>query len=193
MTRIDKPEPAKPPTGRSGPVAAPGVDARFADAVRRAGGHAKPPATAKDAPVPRAASRAPERREGDAGMMAQPAMSGLGGQQAQGGAAAVSGAPGAPPQAADPSTPAPPLVQAAADAVLPKLAPRLPASFALSFPPNAWPLIRAEGTRTAKGLHLRLTVADAKDEARLRGAVAGLRGALEAAGHAVGEITLLTA
>ena len=61
--------------------------------------------------------------------------------------------------------------------------------FALAFPPNAWPLLRAEGTRGPNGLSLRVT-AEAKDEARLRGALAALRAGLAAAGETVVSITL---
>ena len=81
--------------------------------------------------------------------------------------------------------------QAAADALTAKLGPRLPTNFILTFPPNAWPLIRAEGARGANGLSLRLT-ADVKDEVRLKGAVSSLRDALEAAGHSVDAIVVLT-
>ena len=81
---------------------------------------------------------------------------------------------------------------AAADALMPKLAPRMPARFTLTFPPNAWPLLRAEGSRGPNGLNLKLTAADAKDEARLKSAVASLKEALESAGHVVGAITVQT-
>lgn len=94
--------------------------------------------------------------------------------------------------AAPATTDAPAPGQAAADALMPKLAPRMPASFAITFPPNAWPLIRAEGSRGPNGLNLRLTAADAKDEARLKSAIASLREALKGAGHVVGAITVLT-
>ena len=64
-------------------------------------------------------------------------------------------------------------------------------AFTLTFPPNAWPLLRAEGLRGAKGLSLRL-VADTRDADRLRGAVSALRAELEAAGERVLSLTVET-
>ena len=64
-------------------------------------------------------------------------------------------------------------------------------AFTLTFPPNAWPLLRAEGVRSAKGLSLRL-VADTRDADRLRGAVSALRAELEAAGERVLSLTVET-
>jgi hypothetical protein len=63
--------------------------------------------------------------------------------------------------------------------------------FALAFPPNAWPLLRAEGTRGPNGLSLRIH-ADGRDAPRLRSALAALRAGLEASGHSVESVTVTT-
>ena len=68
----------------------------------------------------------------------------------------------------------------------------LPHGFVLAFPPDAWPLLRAEGQRRAGVLSLRLVAADAGDGARARRAADALRAALEASGETVGAITVVT-
>ena len=67
----------------------------------------------------------------------------------------------------------------------------LAGAFTLAFPPNAWPLLRAEGTRGPNGLSLRL-VADTRDAVRLRGAVSALRAELEASGERVASLSVET-
>ena len=185
------------------PVPRTGGEARFAEAVRRAservgtGTPAHADTTGDIASGERVRSSvpkkliAPERREGEGlpGQTAQPARGGAEtpseAQRARG--AGGAGTPAPAPAAASVSPGA-----AAADALMPKLAPRMPASFVITFPPNAWPLIRAEGTRGPNGVTLRLTAADAKDEAKLKNAIAALRDALEASGHTVEAIVVLT-
>ena len=199
-----------------GPKTDPRAAARFADAVRRAegakplaptagesaadGAMAEPGAPGAGAPGkpeaarPAARPKTLERQEGEPGLQAapragaqsvadpRPTLAAAIGSPTDGSAQPVAGATTGAGSAAG---------QSAAEAVLPKLAPRLPASFTLTFPPNAWPLLRAEGTRGPGGLTLRLT-ADAKDEARLKNAVSSLRDSLEAAGHEVEAIVVLT-
>ena len=111
------------------------------------------------------------------------------------------GALATPTQAALAALAAPPVPDTSAASGAGQLAAQSPAAqalgaglppqgrFALAFPPHAWPLLRAEGTRGRDGLALRIT-ADARDAERLRGALSALRASLEASGERVVSLTV---